>query len=481
MRRLRQWLSAVVLVALVVALVLRRDDLVAAFDEIRLLDPAWVLALTALIAAGIVADGVYTRSVTPQLTLTRAVMVQQAATASNNTVIGSGPVATGLRIAMMRSWGIGDTTIGVGIVALNVIAAYRLWLIALATAVAGMNGADGGVLDRRAYQAVVVVAVVVLSGSTLLWWLLLRHPGIATRLAGLAQRLWHRLRRRVTRLPEIDLVAFTAHSHDEALELLQLHRWRILAAVVVDQAITIAKPLAVVRAFGIGPGEISTWQVLIAYGLVRLVVALTPVPGGIGVTELGLAVLLVRFGGPETVVLAAVLTYRVLTFVLPVLIGGICLVAWRREQRHEAAGRPGPARSPDVTAHGPDDTGGERGHHPEQDRDRDLWDVTAPVVLEHPGPGGRHVDPLRHQCRCGAEQREGSGQGERGGDGRGRVLKQRPERHAREDVQEHVERVADDRADAEIGVQLASRRRRHRDTCSGDDAADDRAGDPQCE
>ena len=258
MRRLRQWFFAVVLVALVAALVVRREDLAAALDELGRLDGAWVVTLVALIAAGIVVDGIYTRSVTPHLSIARAVMVQQAATASNNTVIGSGPVATGLRIAMMRSWGVSDTSIGVGILALNVIAAYRLWLIALATAVAGLNGADGDVLDRRVYVVVVALATVVLSGSTVLWWVLLRHAVIATRIAEWVQRAWSRLRRRVTRLPDIDMIAFTARSHDETLDLLRLHRWRILIAVVADQAITIVKPLAVLYDLLSAEGAAST-------------------------------------------------------------------------------------------------------------------------------------------------------------------------------------------------------------------------------
>jgi hypothetical protein len=187
---------------------------------------------------------------------------------------------------------------------------------------------------------------------------LLRHPIVAIRIAGLMQRAWDRLRRRVVRLPDIGIVAFTAHSHEEALDLVRLRRWRILVAVVADQAITIAKPLAVVRAFGIGSDELSTWQVLIAYGLVRLVVALTPIPGGIGVTELGLAALLVRFGGDEAVVLAAVLTFRALTFALPIVTGGICFLAWRFDFGERSGDGPGHDHVADVydlgIVHSPD-------------------------------------------------------------------------------------------------------------------------------
>ena len=339
-KRWRQWLTAAVLAAIVGALVVRSDELEAAVGEIGRLDPSWALVLFGLVAVGIVIDGVYTSSVTPQLSIARAAMLQQSVTAANNSVIGSGPVSTGMRIAMMRSWNIGDTSIGVSIVALNVIAAYRLWLIAGATAIAGVSGADGGVLDTRVYWLVMGVAAVVLSCSTVLWWVLLWHPVAATRLAMLAQRCWQWLRRRIRRLPAVDLVSLTERSRSEARDILQLHRWRIVAATVADQAVTVVKPLAVVRAFGIDAGTISTAQVLIAYGLIRLVVALTPIPGGIGITEFGLAALLTRFGGPETTVLAAVLTYRTLTFVLPIITGGVCFTTWRWQRRAHEPCRP---------------------------------------------------------------------------------------------------------------------------------------------
>lgn len=324
------------LVLLVAAILVHRDELGAALGEMGDLGVGWAAALVALVVVGVAVEGVYTSAVTPQLSVARAVLVQQSVTAANNTVVGSGPVATGMRVAMMRSWGISDTSIGVSIVALNVVSAARLWLIALATAIAGALGSDGGVLDQRIYLLVIVIAVAVLSASALFWWVLLCHPRVATRLAGWAQRVWTRLCRRWERLPRLDVVEIVERARDEARLLVRLHRWRIVAATVADQAIAVLKPLAVVRAFGIDASTISTWQVLIAYGLVRLVVALTPIPGGIGVTELGLASLLTQFGGPETTVLAAVLAYRMLTFVLPIGIGAVTFAIWRWTRRRVA-------------------------------------------------------------------------------------------------------------------------------------------------
>ena len=46
--------------------------------------------------------------------------------------------------------------------------------------------------------------------------------------------------------------------------------------------------------------------------------------------ELGLTGALVSFGGQQAEVVAAVLLYRVLTYVPPIAIGGVCLLVWRR-------------------------------------------------------------------------------------------------------------------------------------------------------
>ena len=46
--------------------------------------------------------------------------------------------------------------------------------------------------------------------------------------------------------------------------------------------------------------------------------------------ELGLTGALVSFGGQQVEVVSAVLVYRVLTYVPPIVIGGACLLIWRR-------------------------------------------------------------------------------------------------------------------------------------------------------
>ncbi|MEX1105478.1 MAG: YbhN family protein [Ilumatobacteraceae bacterium] len=335
-------MSGAILCGFALAIVTHRSELAEAFRQIGGLSAGWVAVLLVLSVAGIASEGLYASSVTPGLTVGHAVMVQQTTTAANNTVIGSGPVSTGLRIAMLRSWSITDTSIAITVVALNVIAAYKLWIVALLMAFLGLGGAASGSIDTRVFAVIAAVAIVVLTASTVLWWTLLHRPIVAAWIAQQAQRGWDRARRRWPRLPDAHLPAIVEHARAEAHVLARLHGGRIVVTSLVDQLIGIARPVAVVRAFGIDASVLSLSQVLIAYGLVRLAVALTPVPGGIGVAEVGLAALLTRLGGPPSTVLAAVLTYRALTFVLPMLTGAVCFTIWRRERRRAiTAGPPG--------------------------------------------------------------------------------------------------------------------------------------------
>jgi uncharacterized membrane protein YbhN (UPF0104 family) len=329
MRDWRRWLAGAVLAVLGLAIASHRAEMAEALREIADLSPRWVAVLAALSFVGIITNGLGTRSVTPGLTLGRGVMVHQATTAANNTLVGSGPVSLGVRIAMLRSWQVGDRSIGLTVILLNILSAYKVWLIALAVASLGVSGAARNVVDRSVFVIVIAIAVVVLSASTAMWWTLMRHPRLSDRVAHWFQRMLCLLRRRFARFPDLNIPGLAAELRRDASALVRSNGRRIVTAATLEQIVIVITPLAVIRAFGIGPETVSTVQVLIAFGLIRLVTALTPIPGGIGITEVGTATLLIGFGGPETTVLAAVVTFRAITFVLPIFIGGACFALWR--------------------------------------------------------------------------------------------------------------------------------------------------------
>jgi uncharacterized protein (TIRG00374 family) len=79
------------------------------------------------------------------------------------------------------------------------------------------------------------------------------------------------------------------------------------------------------------------WQgLLLAYCAGQLAVSLPITPGGLGVVEGSLMVALVAFGGAKAATVAAVLLYRVISFWIPLPIGGACYLALNRLLKHRA-------------------------------------------------------------------------------------------------------------------------------------------------
>ncbi|MGI8520458.1 MAG: lysylphosphatidylglycerol synthase domain-containing protein [Actinomycetota bacterium] len=80
--------------------------------------------------------------------------------------------------------------------------------------------------------------------------------------------------------------------------------------------------LLALRHVGVSNDAVSWQQALASFAFVRLLSAVPITPGGLGVVELGLTATLVAAGGEEALVVAAILIYRLLTFVLPIPVGG---------------------------------------------------------------------------------------------------------------------------------------------------------------
>ncbi len=90
---------------------------------------------------------------------------------------------------------------------------------------------------------------------------------------------------------------------------------------------------------------ISTLEALAAWSFARLLASVPITPGGLGVTELGMTAALVGFGGGRTPVVTAVLLYRVLTFVPTIVVGGVCALIWRYQERRPELHQPVPEDS----------------------------------------------------------------------------------------------------------------------------------------
>jgi uncharacterized membrane protein YbhN (UPF0104 family) len=114
-------------------------------------------------------------------------------------------------------------------------------------------------------------------------------------------------------------------------------RWHWLtSATVVSHLSLFLVLLLALRHVGVAESRLSWVEVLAAFAFVRLLSAFPITPGGLGVVELGLAAVLVIAGGDKAKVVAAVLVFRALTFLLPIPIGAVTYWLWRRaEGRHK--------------------------------------------------------------------------------------------------------------------------------------------------
>ena len=111
----------------------------------------------------------------------------------------------------------------------------------------------------------------------------------------------------------------------------------LLARTAVAQSCSAVILLVALRGLGVGT-ELATLEFLRVYFVVTLLSSFVPTPGGVGVVEAGLTGALVAAGVSAPTALAAVIVYRLLTYVTPIVAGAALYVAWRIGVRSRTGG-----------------------------------------------------------------------------------------------------------------------------------------------
>ncbi len=264
----------------------------------------------------------------PGLRVREAAVTNTASAALSNTVPEGGAVATGLNYAMLRSWGftLGDITSEVLVTGTwSQLMKYTLLAIGLVMVVV-----QGGAPSWTGWAALVLGVLVAV--AILLLALILRSHAFAAGLGRRLDRIAAWLKRRVHRLPESDFVTSIPAFRTSMVTLLAVC-WRTLTLSMLVSQLTVVVVLGVAcRVQGLDQQTISWAVILVAWGAVTFASLLVPTPGGLGVAELVLVAVL-GYGLPESdqpAVLAAVLLYRLATFLVPIPIGLVTYLYWRR-------------------------------------------------------------------------------------------------------------------------------------------------------
>jgi putative heme transporter len=321
----RNAVSALLLVGLAVGVVLKRDLIVDAGAEIRSLHP-WVIAAVIgmwLVESGTRA-GVY-RAASPSMSWPQSVMMNEVSLAAGNGLPLGPAVGLGMRFAMGRSFGHSSAENTVAYLAAGEGFALGRWIPMLAVAVGDLTFGSGGSLEWW----VVAASCVAITSSAIGATVLCTSTWISRFAVGVLEWIRRRVGRRVRFVERFDLTHFSGEVRDVAGAWIRVRGINLVLWGLAAQLINGLIFLVALRGAGIG-SEVTAFEFWGAFFLVKTLSRFVPTPGGVGAVELGLAATLVSAGAAETPAVAAILVYRGVTFLLPIITGSIAFLAWRR-------------------------------------------------------------------------------------------------------------------------------------------------------
>jgi uncharacterized protein (TIRG00374 family) len=243
----------------------------------------------------------------------------------SNALPAGGAIGVGLTYSMLSSWGFSKSrsTLSVLVTGIwNNFVKLGTPVVALAVlAIQGESGA-GSMLAALVGLAGLVAAIVIFA-------LVLRGEPFARKLGLVSQRIATRLRSLFRKGPATGWDLAVVKFRSRVLGLVR-HRWLgLTAATIVSHLSLYAVLLAALRTMGVSEQEVGWAQVLAAFAFARLATAIPLTPGGVGVVELALIGGITAAGGARAPVVASVLVFRLLTYVLPIVLGGLTYLYWR--------------------------------------------------------------------------------------------------------------------------------------------------------
>jgi len=314
------------------------------FDTIRAMTSMEIGSLVAFGLWNLITYWFVLTAALPGLRLREAAVVNQASTAVSNTLPGGGVIGVGVSIAMLTSWGFTIGSIGRSAVVTGIWNNFvKLGMPVLALALLAL---DGELTPARVTAA--AIGIIVLVSAVVLFGLLLRSDRLARAVGRGVGHVVNWGRKLLRKEPMEGWGERSSDFRTDTIGLLR-HRWLWLTVATLLSHISLYLVLLVaLRHVGVSQEELSWITVLAAFAFVRLISALPLTPGGVGVVELGYAAVLTIGLNDITSaqVVAAILVFRAVTYLLPIPLGLISYVIWRlnkswkmsEEQRAELAG-----------------------------------------------------------------------------------------------------------------------------------------------
>jgi putative heme transporter len=268
----------------------------------------------------------------------QAFVAQQSSSAISNVI--PGPSGTAARFAILHSWKVSveDFTRGTVAVSIwnNVLMISMPGFAFLVLALTGDSSTSGErlVLLAAILLAVSVLALFIVAGA-------LRSEKFARWLGRLTAAIVNPARRLIRKPPIEDLDEACAQLRSRTVDVLSERKARLTTITLSAYWLNGLLLVACMWIAGVPHAELALLVGLALYSVGRLATMIQITPGGVGVVEVVYSAVFMTVV-PEQYnaqVVTGVLLYRLLTYVLPILVGGATYVVWRRMRAHELAGQ----------------------------------------------------------------------------------------------------------------------------------------------
>ncbi|HXP20611.1 MAG TPA: lysylphosphatidylglycerol synthase transmembrane domain-containing protein [Streptosporangiaceae bacterium] len=301
----------------------KRGEFLAAWHQLRHVSIAWVAAA---VAAEALSLGTFAYLQHRVLRLSGAsipigalAILTLANNAIANTVPGEPAVSSAYRYRYYRRRGASGASAGWTIFTILIAQAIGmslLLLLGVAVALAGSTSA------RNTGAAAIGLVIVAGAGAILV------RRDLVLRLASACVRAL----RRLTGHPRGSIGARIEATLARMREI-PLAARSTAGIVALAAGVWTCDSLCLVCSFGAVRAAIPWYGVLLAYGVAQVIGSLPIVPGGIGIIEGSLAVILVAYGAGRVPAVSAALTFRFVSFWLAIAVGWISVGVIARQMR----------------------------------------------------------------------------------------------------------------------------------------------------
>jgi putative heme transporter len=313
-------------------------DLSSVWAAIRSLTWREISVLVVVAAWNLVTYWIQMVVCTPGLTYPQAMVLTESTTAVSNALPAGGAIGVGLTYSILGSWGFSNSRITLAVLTSGIwnnFAKLGLPVVALAILAVQGEGGGGSLVAAMAGVAGLIAAVVIFT-------LILRSEAFARSLGLFVERIANRVRGWLHKPP--------AEGYDRAVLKFRARtvgfvrrRWILLTIVTVIGHLSLFLVLLVsLRVMGVSEQDASWAQALAVFAFARLITAIPLTPGGVGIVELALIGGITSAGGQRAEVVAAVLIFRLLTYVLPIVFGALTYLYWRRNRSWRDSAPPAP-------------------------------------------------------------------------------------------------------------------------------------------